>query len=162
MGADEGKQKGVQPFYYSHVWKNASLVALSILTLPVSAVVVLLSLIVQRVNGRDKVPQAERKSTAVTVARRNTILVTGVSMTKGLSIARVLSQNTQHRIIGADISPLSPGRLSSAITRYYRLDKPNGDDAEPYIDSILSVIRNEKVDLWISCSSVIAAVSTLR
>ncbi|KAF1929568.1 uncharacterized protein M421DRAFT_419363 [Didymella exigua CBS 183.55] len=159
MNAPAGQQqKGVQPFYYSHVWKNASLVALSILALPVSAVLVLLSLVVQRVNGRDKVLQAERNSTAVTVAQRKTILVTGVSMAKGLSIARVLSQNTPHRVIGADISPLSPGRFSSAISSYYRLDTPNGDDAEPYIDSILSVIRNEKIDLWISCSSVIAAV----
>ena len=156
MGAESEKQKAAEPFYYSHVWKNVSLVALSVLTLPVSAALVLLSLIVQRVNGRDRVLQAEKRSTSVT--QRKTILVTGVSMTKGLSIARVLSQNTQHHVIGADISPLSPGRFSSAIAKYYRLDTPNGDDAEPYIDSILSVIRNEKVDLWISCSSVIAAV----
>ncbi|KAH6612614.1 hypothetical protein C7974DRAFT_405938 [Boeremia exigua] len=156
MGAESEKQERGQPFYYSHVWKNVSLVALSLLCLPVSAGLVLCCLILQRINGRDKVLQAEQRSTAVT--QRKTILVTGVSMTKGLSIARVLSQNTQHRVIGADISALSPGRFSSAIAKYYRLDTPNGDDAEPYIDSILSVIRNEKVDLWISCSSVIAAV----
>ncbi|KAJ8113674.1 hypothetical protein OPT61_g4244 [Boeremia exigua] len=154
MGSDSEKQKDFQPFYYSHVWKNVSLVALSILCLPVSAFLVLCSLVLQRVS--DKVLQAEQRSTAVT--QRKTVLVTGVSMIKGLSIARVLSQNTQHRIIGADISPLSPGRFSNAIAKYYRLDKPNGEDAEPYIDSILSVIRKEKVDLWISCSSVIAAV----
>lgn len=156
MGPDNEKQKDALPLYYSHVWKNASLVALSILCLPVSAALVLYCLILQRINGRNKVLQAEKDSTTVT--QRKTILVTGVSMTKGLSIARVLSQNTQHRVIGADISPLSPGRFSQAIAKYYRLDTPNGDDAEPYIDSILSVIRNEKVDLWISCSSVIAAV----
>ncbi|KAF3005909.1 hypothetical protein E8E13_009629 [Curvularia kusanoi] len=156
MSTESEKQKGWMPFYYSHTWKNLSLIALSVLFLPVSAVIVLLSLILQRINGRDDFLQSERRSTAVT--QRKTILVTGVSMTKGLSIARVLSQNTQHRIIGADISSLSPGRFSSAIARYYRLDTPNGDDAEPYIDSILSVIRDEKVDLWVSCSSVIAAV----
>jgi hypothetical protein len=156
MGAESEKQRGGLPFYYSHTWKNLSLIALSVLCLPVSAALVLLNLILQRVNGRDKVLQSEGRSTGVT--QRKTILVTGVSMTKGLSIARVLAQNTPHRIIGADISPLSPGRFSSAIARYYRLDTPNGNDAEPYIDSILSVIRNEKVDLWISCSSVIAAV----
>ena len=156
MGAESEKQRGGLPFYYSHTWKNLSLIALSVLCLPFSAALVLLNLILQRVNGRDKILQSERESIGVT--QRKTILVTGVSMTKGLSIARVLAQSTQHRIIGADISPLSPGRFSSAIARYYRLDTPNGNDAEPYIDSILSVIRNEKVDLWISCSSVIAAV----
>lgn len=157
MGAQSEKDEGRPPFYYSHAWKNASLVALSILCLPVSAAIVLYCLVLQRINGRDKVLQAEKQyGTAVT--QRKTILVTGVSMTKGLSIARVLAQNTQHRVIGADVSPLSPGRFSSAIAKYYRLDTPKGDDAEPYIDSILSVIGNEKVDLWISCSSVIAAV----
>ncbi|KAG9206342.1 hypothetical protein G6514_005069 [Epicoccum nigrum] len=156
MCAESEKQRDDLPFYYSHTWKNLSLIALSVLCLPVSAALVLLNLILQRVNGRDKVRQSEGRGTGVT--QRKTVLVTGVSMTKGLSIARVLAQNTQHRIIGADISPLSPGRFSSAIAKYYRLDTPNGSDAEPYIDSISSVIRNEKVDLWISCSSVIAAV----
>ena len=156
MNAENERKKEMEPFYYSHVWKNVSLVALSILCLPVSAILLLFNLILQRIASRNEVPQAEKRSTAVT--QRRTVLVTGVSMTKGLSIARVLSQNTQHRVIGADISLLSPGRFSNALARYYRLDTPNGDDAEPYIESILSVIRNEKVDLWISCSSVIAAV----
>ena len=127
MAMAEGKKDSVVlPFYYSHVWKNVLLLALS--------------------------------AVCAAARRRKTILVTGVSMTKSLTIARNLSQHTPHRIIGADISALSPGRFSNAIAKYYRLDTPSGDDAEPYIDSILSIIQREKVDLWISCSSVVAAV----
>ncbi|KAF2832051.1 hypothetical protein CC86DRAFT_312790, partial [Ophiobolus disseminans] len=78
-------------------------------------------------------------------------------MTKGLTIARSLARNTNHRIIGADISVSSPGRFSNSLAKYYRLDSPHGDDSEPYIDSLLSVIYSENVHLWISCSSVLAA-----
>lgn len=140
--------------YYSHEWKNVLLLLLSFITIPFSAFLVFIGIAASTLHhGKAKPPPKPRGA-----SNRKTILVTGVSMTKGLTIARSLSQNTSHRVIGADISSLSPGRFSSAITRYYRLDTPNGDDAEPYIDSILSVLRNEKVDLWISCSSVLAAV----
>lgn len=90
-----------------------------------------------------------------------TILVTGISMTKGLTIARLLRLNTPHTILGADIEPIpftSPGRYSASIRKFFRLQTPDGDDTEPYIDSLLSVIKREKVDLWISCSSVVSAV----
>lgn len=79
-------------------------------------------------------------------------------MTKGLAIARLLAEHTPHRIIGADTSAVSPGRFSRAFFAYYKLTPPDGKDAEPYIDSLLHVIKTEKVDLWISCSSVVAAV----
>lgn len=155
----EGKKDAVVPFYYSHVWKNVLLLALSAVCAPVSAALVLLGLAVSRLHGQHNATfSTEDKQHVAAARRRKTILVTGVSMTKGLTIARNLSQHTPHRIVGADISSLSPGRFSSAIAKYYCLDTPSGDDAEPYIDSILSIIQREKVDLWISCSSVVAAV----
>jgi predicted ATP-grasp superfamily ATP-dependent carboligase len=139
------------PFYYTHFGKNILLLLLSFVTAPVSAAIVLVSLAISSFNGAPKpvLKNAEK---------RKTILVTGVSMTKGLTIARSLAQHTPHRIVGADISSLSPGRFSNSIEKYYRLDTPHGDDAEPYVDAILSVISSESVDLWISCSSVVAAV----
>ncbi|KAH7391928.1 hypothetical protein BKA66DRAFT_31766 [Pyrenochaeta sp. MPI-SDFR-AT-0127] len=155
----EGKQGGKEPFYYSHIWKNILLLFLSLVTAPISATAVLVSLAVSKLHhDRNRTFSKEDKKHRAAIQQRKTILVTGVSMTKGLTIARNLSQHTPHRIIGADISELSPGRWSSANNKYYRLDTPNGDDADPYIDSILSVILKEKVDLWISCSSVVAAV----
>ncbi|CAO2648826.1 Nn.00g097750.m01.CDS01 [Neocucurbitaria sp. VM-36] len=155
----EDRKKGSVPFCYRHVWKNVFLLILSAVTVPLSLALVFMSLAVSKLHGqRTATFPKEDKNHGAAVLQRRTILVTGVSMTKGLTIARNLSQHTPHRIIGADISALSPGRFSSAIAKYYRLDAPSGDDAEPYIDSILSIMRSEKVDLWISCSSVVAAV----
>ncbi|RMZ73927.1 catechol O-methyltransferase [Pyrenophora seminiperda CCB06] len=155
----ESQQNAVVPFYYNHVWKNALLLALSALCAPISAALVLVAYAVSKLDGKRNATFSEEDKRHVAAAQRQkTVLVTGVSMTKGLTIARNLSQHTPHRIIGADISALSPGRFSTAISKYYRLDTPSGDDAEPYIDSILAVMRRENVDLWISCSSVVAAV----
>ncbi|OAL06728.1 hypothetical protein IQ06DRAFT_263061 [Phaeosphaeriaceae sp. SRC1lsM3a] len=146
------EKKAPEPLHYQHTGKNILLLLLSFITAPISALLVAISLAISLINNHPKPHQQDGAS------KRKTILVTGVSMTKGLTIARSLSQHTPHRIIGADISALSPGRFSNSIAKYYRLDTPHGDDAEPYIDSILSIISAEKVDLWISCSSVVAAV----
>lgn len=140
------------PFYYHHVPKNAFLLLLSFFALPLSATLVVCSLIHTRFFPKPQ-PIVLRDAT-----ERKTILVTGVSMTKGLTIARILAEHTPHRIIGADTSALSPGRFSVSIAKYYALASPDGSDAEPYIDSLLHVIKSEQVDLWISCSSVVAAV----
>ena len=140
------------PFYYRHVPKNILLILLSFITFPVSATLTICCLVYYRLFPQPK-PLPLRDA-----SERKTILVTGVSMTKGLTIARVLAQNTPHRIIGADTSAISPGRFSSSLTKFYVLTPPDGSDAEPYIDSLLNVIKSESVDLWISCSSVVAAV----
>ena len=155
----EEKRGSKAPFYYSHLWKNILLLVLSLLLAPVSATAVLVGFAASKLhNDRHRTSSEQDRRRVAVVQQRKTILVTGVSMTKGLTIARNLSRYTSHRIIGADISALSPSRFSSSIAKYYRLDGPNGDDAEPYIDSILSLLRREKVDLWISCSSVVAAI----
>jgi hypothetical protein len=152
--ADGKEQIAPVPFHYTHFGKNILLLILSLVTAPISAALVLFSLAISTLTSKSK-PELQHDAISL---ERKTILVTGVSMTKGLTIARSLAQHTPHRVIGADISALSPGRYSKALARYYCLDTPHGDDAEPYIDSILSVIRSENVDLWISCSSVVAAV----
>ncbi|KAF2441121.1 hypothetical protein P171DRAFT_465678 [Karstenula rhodostoma CBS 690.94] len=131
---------------------NILLPLLSLITLPISAAVVIASLLYSRL-----FPQA-RPIPLRDASARKTILITGVSMTKGLAIARILARHTPHRVIGADISALSPGRFSSSLAKFYILTPPDGSDAEPYTDSLLHVIKSEEVDLWISCSSVIAAI----
>ncbi|KAF1943458.1 hypothetical protein EJ02DRAFT_453363 [Clathrospora elynae] len=155
----EAKKSAVVPFYYRHVWRNILLLVLSAICAPISVALVFVGLAVSKLHGhRNATFSREDREHGAAIQQRKTILVTGVSMTKGLAIARNLAQHTPHRIIGADISALSPGRFSNAIAKYYRLDTPSGDDVEPYIDSILTIIQREKVNLWISCSSVVAAV----
>lgn len=82
-------------------------------------------------------------------------------MAKGLAISRLLAQWTPHHIIGADVEPIpftNPGRYSRSLSKFHRLSEPHKDDYNGYIRSLLSVIKRENVDLWISCSSVGSAV----
>lgn len=158
------------PLWYRHVPKNLLLILLSIIAIPVTSTLVFASLLYTRLNPAPKPIALPPTSTPANQSsnneegrqeetlRRKTILVTGISMTKGITILRLLSQHTPHRIIGADTSALSPGRFSSATSAFHQLTPPDGTDAEPYIDSLLTVIHRESVDLWISCSSVVAAV----
>ncbi|PVI02613.1 hypothetical protein DM02DRAFT_717298 [Periconia macrospinosa] len=141
------------PLWYRHVPKNLLLILLSIITLPISITVVLVTLLHDFFKNNYGNQEHEDEN-----LNQKTILVTGVSMTKGLTILRLLSAHTPHRIIGADVSAVSPGRFSNSLSKFYRLKPPLGDEAEPYIDSLLSVIQRGEVDLWISCSSVVAAV----
>ncbi|KAH8731318.1 hypothetical protein GQ44DRAFT_804969 [Phaeosphaeriaceae sp. PMI808] len=131
--------KAYEPFYYNHFGKNIILIVLSVITAPLSLTLVFISLVLSPLCGRLKPIHHDDSS------QHKIILITGVPMTKGLTIARNLSQYTQHRIIGADISSLLPGCFSPSISK-------------PYVGSILSIIQFENVDLWISCSSVVAAV----
>jgi catechol O-methyltransferase len=139
---------------YKHTPKNILLILLSIACIPVSATITIVSLLITYFAGTYYEPHRPGPES-------KTILVTGVTMTKGLTIARMLALFHPHRIIAADTEPfpfISPGRYSRAITKFYRLKAPGVVGAERYIDALLEVIRKEKVDLWISCSSVDGAV----
>lgn len=92
--------------------------------------------------------------------RRRTILVTGVGMAKGLTLARAFYQ-CGHRVIGADVEsrgiPCS-GRFSRALSRFYRLQRPGGSSrSHEYVRGLVDIIEAEGVDLWVSCSGVSSA-----
>lgn len=160
-------QHNTVPFYYHHVPKNILLILLSLLCFPVTATLILTSLLSSKLGGLS--PKKSQHSSQEygqngkeeASPSPKTILVTGVSMNKGLSVARLLSQHTPHCIIGADIESTpytSPGRYSHSLSSFHALTPPSPDSADPYIESLLQVIRTQNVDLWISCSSVISAV----
>ncbi|GAB7359249.1 hypothetical protein MBLNU230_g5906t1 [Neophaeotheca triangularis] len=92
-----------------------------------------------------------------------TILVTGVGMSKGLALAR-LFYTAGHNVIGADFEPaLLPtacGRTSKALRAFHKLRKPDGskEGQDWYMQSIANIVKQEKVDLWVSCSGVASAV----
>lgn len=147
------------PFFYRHVPKNVLLISLSLITFPLSAFITFFSLIYSFLRPRSKPQEAKYGGL------RKTILVTGVSMSKGLAISRVLSQYTSHRIIGADIEPIpliSPGRWSKSISAFYRLNSPTVSNTDSYVDSLVAVLLKERADLWISCSSVVSAIENGR
>lgn len=108
--------------------------------------------------------------------RQRTVLVTGISMTKGLTLARAF-RLTGHRVVGADFNVLRSSvwlpdwlggrRFSKACSAVYHLEKPVYSAsmtqqertfvAEKYANDILDIVREEQVDLWVSCSGVASA-----
>ncbi|KAL4949350.1 hypothetical protein BDW69DRAFT_202907 [Aspergillus filifer] len=142
--------------YVSKLVEDTGLLLLSFFFLPITATITLGSLVLSRrieLTWSELCPLPPRRGPTTT------ILVTGVSMTKGLVIARLLAKhaaksNSSYHIIGADIEPVpftSPGRYTRAISKFYRLD---GGNSIYYKQSLLEIIRKERVNLWISCSGV--------
>lgn len=142
---------------YAHIPKNFLLILLSLVFLPLDTTILFLAYLV-----RPFIPHPHRKSHASTTTASppgQTILITGVSMTKALALTRLLRAHSPHRrIIGADFHPLASGRASRSLTSFHVLTPPAADDTSPYIASLLSLIAAERVALWISCSAVASAV----
>lgn len=141
----------------SHILQNVALLLLSATFFPFTLVTVLLNLATTRVLGLFRGWNVNSKR----ASRPKTVLVTGVGMSKGLALARAFEQ-CGHRVVGADSETngiLSPGRFSNALSRFYGLQKPAAKlGSGPYIQGLLSIIQNEGIDLWVSCSGVASAV----
>lgn len=143
-----------------HFLQNAALLALSVFFLPLNTLVLVVSVLHDHVfqsSVRIKRAQAQKRPGF----RARTVLVTGVGMTKGLCIARSFYE-AGHTVIGADFEApgiLVCGRTSKSLAKFVSLQKPNAKQgSKPYIDSLLSVIKSNQVDLWVSCSGVASAV----
>ncbi|KAG6364659.1 hypothetical protein INS49_006262 [Diaporthe citri] len=109
--------------------------------------------------------------------RQRTVLVTGVGMTKGLTLARAFWL-CGHRVVAADFdvgacaawTPWKKGKWthSLAFDAVYPLRRPvvedDMDESEKqevrrsYISDICNIVKDEGVDLWVSCSGVASAV----
>lgn len=106
---------------------------------------------------------------------QKTVLITGVGMTKGLTLARSFWL-CGHRVIAADFdiercSMWMPWRgrvYSRSFDKVYSLKRPVIRDGMKeiekaevqieYIAQIYRIVQKESVDLWVSCSSVASAV----
>lgn len=109
--------------------------------------------------------------------RQRTVLVTGVGMTKGLTLARAFWL-CGHRVVAADFdigayAAWTPWKkqkwtYSLAFDAVYSLRRPvmkyEMDESEKeevrrsYITEICKIVKDEGVDLWVSCSGVASAV----
>lgn len=106
---------------------------------------------------------------------QKTILITGVGMNKGLTLARSFWL-CGHKVIAADFdvencSMWTPWRgraYSRAFDEVYSLKRPlvrdGMDETEKvevqieYIRELYQIVKKEGVDLWVSCSGVASAV----
>ena len=149
---------GTSP-YHLHLAQNAALILVSLSFLPLSTFILFLSYAISPLVSHHDAIRKQNRSNAT--FRPRTILVTGVGMSKGLTIARAFYL-AGHNVIGADFQPhgIPPcGRYSRAIRKFYALPKPNDiDGAAHYINALLHIVRREKVDLWVTCSGVASAV----
>lgn len=145
-----------------HFLKNLVLLCLSLVFLPLSTVIIpTLSVLHIFATGR-------RHHGRTNDAKRRTILVNGIGMAKGLTIARLLHREG-HRVIGADCNYLSPGRVSRALDAFYILPRPSQPHVKQhhaekdfagdrYVKRLAQIVKEEGVDLWISVSDVAAAM----
>lgn len=83
------------------------------------------------------------------------VLVTGLGMARGLAIARAFYLEG-HYVVGADFERFGvpcPGRFSQSLHRFRPLSGPmSRDDGPDYQRQLLRIVKEEGVDLWISCS----------
>jgi hypothetical protein len=85
--------------------------------------------------------------------RSRRILVTGVSTSYGLRVARAF-YDTGHDVVGADKSNSripSPAAFSTTLHRYYRLK----NDPINFAKQVLRTVLLEEIDLWVDCSETI-------
>lgn len=148
----------------AHALQNIKLIALSFFFLPLDTFILFFSYAIRILVAFPATSHRARvRSTYTRYFEPRTVLVTGVGMTKGLVLARLFFI-AGHRVIGADFEPsflpITCGHVSRSVQAFHRLAKPDGsrEGTARYCQSILDIVRKEKVDLWVSCSGVASAV----
>lgn len=143
-----------------------ALVILSILCLPASLIVTLLAHVtISAPSGPKSTATPKEVQNGRRHAKQRTtpshVLITGLGMAKGLTLARAFYL-CGHRVIGADFESSGipcPGRYSKALSTFYPLMKPSPKDpATTYIRRLVEIVETEDIDLWVSCSGVASAV----
>ncbi|KAL8804556.1 MAG: hypothetical protein Q9182_002471 [Xanthomendoza sp. 2 TL-2023] len=146
--------------WYLHLAQNTALIIISLFFLPLSTVILFASYSLALLVAQDAPYRRSRVRASRTFVPQ-TILVTGVGMTKGLVLARLFYE-AGHDVIGADFEPngvQACGRYSRSLRKFYRLPKPTAEDGSAYyINALLRVVKQDRVDLWVSCSGVASAV----
>jgi hypothetical protein len=148
---------------YLHILQNAFLIILCLSLLPLLTFFALFSRLISPYLSVTRHIKHHRKwrSNSSSTFRPRTILVTGVGMSKGLTLARIFYQ-AGHRVIGADFEPYGipvSGHFSKAIEKFYPVTKPDSEEGSAiYVQDLISIIKKEKVELWVSCSGVASAL----
>jgi predicted ATP-grasp superfamily ATP-dependent carboligase len=95
------------------------------------------------------------KPPRMVAAYPKTILISGGKMTKALQLARSFYR-AGHRVIlvESDKYWLTGHRFSWAVNRFYTVPKPQ---AEKYIDTLLEIIQQEEVDVYVPVCSPVAS-----
>ncbi len=136
------------------LYKNVMLFLLSLFFLPLDTAILFYSYVRELFWPAPSKRQQRRSSPSF---QPRTILVTGVGMEKALCLARMFYE-AGHDVIGADFEsdgiPVR-GRVSRALKKFYRLSEPDPrTGAATYIQDLLTLVRRENVDLWVTIAEV--------
>ena len=131
-----------------HILQNVALIALALVFAPL---VTFIAIIAQCISSHTTIGRAVKHDRQQALLSKDhttrIVLVTGVGMSKGLSIARAFYRQG-HTVIAADFEPyMIPvcGRFSNAIHKFYRLQKPTGEQGSGtrYVEGIIDIISDE-------------------
>lgn len=146
--------------WHLHALRNLFLILLSLFFLPLSTFILVATYILQPLFSTHTTARRARIRSSPSFRPRK-ILVTGVSMAKGLILARAFHL-AGHDVIGADYEVWSvpvPGRVSRSLKKFYTLPKPSEKEGSArYLAELVRIAEEERVELWVSCSAQSCAV----
>lgn len=146
--------------WHLHALRNLFLILLSLFFLPLSTFILVATYILQPLFSTHTITRRARIRLSPSFRPRK-ILVTGVSMSKGLILARAFHL-AGHDVIGADYEVWSvpvPGRVSRSLKKFYTLPKPSEKEGSArYLAELVRIAEEERVELWVSCSAQSCAV----
>ena len=146
--------------WHLHALRNLFLILLSLFFLPLSTFILVATYILQPLFSTHTTTRRARIRSSPSFRPRK-ILVTGVSMAKGLILARAFHL-AGHDVIGADYEVWSvpvPGRVSRSLKKFYTLPKPSEKEGSTrYLAELVRIAEEERVELWVSCSAQSCAV----
>ncbi|KHJ34122.1 putative carbamoylphosphate synthase large subunit [Erysiphe necator] len=167
---DNNSQKypSVIPLKMSILTENASLLnynllqclllLFNIIFLPYSACITISVLLLNKI-GFLKAPRRilENKTPRV--------LVSGVGMSKGLFVARTMYLGGCD-VYGIDFDNknrnLYFGRFSTSIKRYISVPDPITEGVDEFISQVIEIIKNENINLWVSCTRVATPIDDAK
>ncbi|KAF7516928.1 hypothetical protein G7054_g13973 [Neopestalotiopsis clavispora] len=150
----------------SNAVRSFALATVSVILAPWSLALALLAILLRplaSILGLSRYTQAK----CLNPVSSRTILVTGVGMAKGLTIARAFHIEG-HRVVGADFEsqgiPCS-GRYSRSLAKFRSMRPPSGSShasRSSYVHQMLRIVKEEDIDLWVSCSGVASALEDAK
>ncbi|UKO98971.1 ATP-grasp domain-containing protein [Nostoc sp. UHCC 0870] len=127
--------------------QNILTLALLLLTLPVNAAIVFISLFLGAIL---------RPQTAKTSNPKN-ILISGGKMTKALQLARSFHA-AGHRVVLLETHKywLTGHRFSQAVDKFYTVPAPE-KNSEAYIQALVDIVKRENIDVYVPVTSPIGS-----
>ncbi|KIV83059.1 hypothetical protein PV11_05119 [Exophiala sideris] len=146
-----------RPRQSGSILKNLQHLCFILLTLaciPLSTPLLVLNYICASVLSRTLIRRQPRKTKSRPLFK--TVLLTGINTPQGLRLARAFHEDG-HRVVGADYEPNGipiPVRFSKTLSKFHRMPSNSGETrALNYVKNLLQIIKQERVDVWINCTS---------